>query len=180
MKKIGLILISLGFLAGAYLSVADPVTVSWTYWGLAVAAGFVGVALVRVEARTHARSDTRAAENIALIEQSLDNLVAKVTALNAEKEHLNPYDVGPIIDERLLDDLDTFVGARETISHLFGLQAYAGVMAHFAGGERYLNRVWSASADGYVDEVNAYLGHALEQFIEAQRKLKALTAQAAA
>jgi hypothetical protein len=37
-------------------------------------------------------------------------------------------------------------------------------MSHFAGGERYLNRVWSASADGYIDEVNAYLTKAHEQF----------------
>jgi len=42
--------------------------------------------------------------------------------------------------------------------------SYADVMSHYAGGERYLNRVWSASADGYVDEVNTYLDRSLEQF----------------
>jgi hypothetical protein len=40
-------------------------------------------------------------------------------------------------------------------------------MSHFAAGERYLNRVWSASADGYIDEVNTYLDKAQEQFVEA-------------
>jgi len=34
-------------------------------------------------------------------------------------------------------------------------------------GERYINRVWSASTDGYVDEVRTYLKRATEQFSEA-------------
>ena len=57
--------------------------------------------------------------------------------------------------------------ARESMQHAFGIQAYADIMSAFAAGERYLNRVWSASADGYVDEVNAYLHKASEQFNEA-------------
>jgi hypothetical protein len=40
-------------------------------------------------------------------------------------------------------------------------------MSNFAAGERYINRVWSASTDGYVDEVILYLGRAREQFREA-------------
>lgn len=35
------------------------------------------------------------------------------------------------------------------------------------GGVAFINRVWSASTDGYVDEVNLYLGRALDQFPEA-------------
>jgi hypothetical protein len=46
-------------------------------------------------------------------------------------------------------------------------------MNHFAAGERYLNRVWSASVDGYVDECRAYIGHAREQFHVAWDKLAA-------
>jgi hypothetical protein len=51
--------------------------------------------------------------------------------------------------------------------HVFGMQNYADVMSNFAAGERYINRVWSASTDGYVDEVNMYIDRALEQFREA-------------
>lgn len=47
-------------------------------------------------------------------------------------------------------------------------------MSHYAGGERYLNRVWSASADGYVNEVKDYISHSLEQFTIARDKLVAL------
>lgn len=50
-------------------------------------------------------------------------------------------------------------------------------MTHYAGGERYLNRVWSASADGYVNEVKDYLERSLEQFQIAKEKLSAHTGE---
>jgi hypothetical protein len=56
----------------------------------------------------------------------------------------------------------------------YGLPGFAAVMGPYAGGERYLNRVWSASADGYVDEVEDYLGRALEQFHLASEALRSL------
>ena len=55
--------------------------------------------------------------------------------------------------------------------HLFGLQTYADIMSHFAAGERYINRVWSSSADGYDAEATTYLAKAMEQFADAQRQL---------
>ena len=44
-------------------------------------------------------------------------------------------------------------------------------MSAFAAGERYLNRVWSASADGYVDEAREYIERAREQFVDAKNRL---------
>ena len=75
------------------------------------------------------------------------------------------------IDTKLRPDLTRFVDARESMVHLFGLQTYADIMSHFAAGERYINRVWSSSADGYDDEATRYLGRAVEQFEDAQRQL---------
>ena len=49
-------------------------------------------------------------------------------------------------------------------------------MSRFAGGERYLNRVWSASADGYIDEVHAYLTKARDQLADARDYLYQLDA----
>jgi hypothetical protein len=57
--------------------------------------------------------------------------------------------------------------------HLFGLQTYADIMSNFATGERYINRVWTASADGYDGEAEQYLGKAAEQFRNAQSQLAA-------
>ncbi len=59
--------------------------------------------------------------------------------------------------------------------HLFGLQAYADIMSSFAAGERYINRVWSASADGYDEEAATYLQKAERQFADAQRQLQEAT-----
>jgi hypothetical protein len=58
--------------------------------------------------------------------------------------------------------------ARESMKNLFGLQAYADAMGAFAAGERYINRVWSASTDGYVDEAHNYLDRSTQQFREAR------------
>jgi len=73
------------------------------------------------------------------------------------------------IDRRFRDDLFAFADARRSMIVLFGLQAYADIMSAFAAGERYLNRVWSASTDGYVDEVLQTIDRAHEQFVEARR-----------
>ena len=68
------------------------------------------------------------------------------------------------IDRLLREDLNNFANARESMKHIFGLRNYADVMSAFAAGERYIKRVWSASTDGYVDEVRSYLECATQQF----------------
>ena len=62
-----------------------------------------------------------------------------------------------------------FADARESMIPAFGLASYAEVMTRFAGGERLVNRAWSASADGYLDEVVACLRDALGQLDDAKR-----------
>ncbi len=86
----------------------------------------------------------------------------------------DPYQVRHLIDDLFMEDLDLFVQSRERIAHRFGLQAYANVMSHFATGERYLNRSWSASTDGYIEEVHTYIGRAREQFQQALELLRGL------
>ena len=62
----------------------------------------------------------------------------------------------------------------ECIAHSYGLAAYADVMSCFAAGERYLNRAWCASADGYIDEIHQYIDKAREQFASSLDKVLAL------
>jgi hypothetical protein len=52
------------------------------------------------------------------------------------------------------------------------MQTYANVMSDFAAGERYVNRVWSASADGYNAEARQYLDKAAAQFRVARQQLE--------
>ena len=47
-------------------------------------------------------------------------------------------------------------------------------MNYFASAERYLNRVWSASADGYIDEAIEYMKRSEQQFEEALDALRGL------
>jgi hypothetical protein len=174
MKNIGLILISLGFLAGAYLSALDARTVNWTYMGIALLVGLLGVVLVQISKKSLSQDKEILESNISIIEKSIENIVNNLGRLNAAKDQIHTYDMCHKLDELLIDDLNHFVEARQTIGHRYSLSAYADVMNHFAGGERYVNRVWSASADGYIDEVNEYLQKALDQFTEAQSKLEEL------
>ena len=64
------------------------------------------------------------------------------------------------------------VDARKSLSLIYNLQTYADIMSAFAAGERYINRVWSASADGYIDEIMEYLERAFEQFRDAGQQLQ--------
>ncbi len=120
--------------------------------------------MVRRAAHHEATDEVRLTTNIQVLESSLDRIVASAAQLNAEKEAIDVYDLRHRIDERFLDDLVGFVDARESIAHSYGLQAYAEVMNRFAAGERYLNRVWSASTDGYIEEAHRYIERATRQF----------------
>jgi hypothetical protein len=163
-KKIGLTLITLSFLAASYISVLDATAVDWQTFIPAIVVGVAGIVMVQLARRARAGETERIASNLSVIEESLQNVVRLVADLDARKHDIHTYDMRHQIDDLLLDDLDRFVNSRESITHAYGLQAYADVMSHYAGGERYLNRVWSASADGYIDEVNAYITKAHEQF----------------
>jgi len=173
MKKVGLTIITLSFLASAYLSVLDPEEVDWTRMGLILGIGVLGVVIVQLEKRRAAQHDETISENISVIQSSLENIIAGTSDLDNRKESIDTYDMCHLIDETLIEDLNRFADARETIGHAYGLQSYADVMSHFAAGERYLNRVWSASADGYIDEVQAYITRARQQFEEARSALQA-------
>lgn len=165
-------MITLGFLAGALVAVVDKEEVRWNYLAGALVAGIAGIVLVRVGHRHQSRSEGKLAANIQSIESSLGRIVENIGHLNAQKQSINPYDVRHRIDELFAEDIITFVEARESIGHVYGLSSYADIMSYFASGERYLNRVWSASADGYIDEVATYLEKAQQQFSEALGKVQ--------
>ena len=178
MKKLGYLMITLGFLAGALTAVVDEEQIRWDHFALALIVGVAGVALVRTSDKMESQHEGKLASNMQAVETSLDRIVKNMTGLNAEKASINTYDVRHRIDELFTDDLNTFVEARQSIAHTHSLNDYADVMTSFAAGERYLNRVWSASVDGYIDEVNAYLDKALEQFVDTHHKVCRLKANA--
>ncbi len=177
MKTLAILLIAASFLAGAFLASLDPKSVDWNWMIPVLLVGAIGLALHRRSVHLESRAGDKLSGNISTLKRSLDNIVDKLQPLHAEKAELPVYEARFEIDRLFREDLNAFANARESMVHVFGIQNYADVMSNFAAGERYLNRVWSASTDGYIDEVNAYLTRALDQFVEAREHFDELHRQ---
>lgn len=176
MKMIGYFLIAAGFLGGSYLTVLDAEEVRAAPFVITLMTGVLGVVLARVATHQAARQEGVLTTNLGAVSEALDRLVAEIGRLNDQRDEIDVYDLRHHIDDELLEHLDDFVEARESIAHTYGLEAYATVMSHFAAAERYLNRVWSCSTDGYIDEAHTYLEKARDQMGEARREYSALGA----
>jgi hypothetical protein len=178
MHALGLILIAVGFTAGSLVAVLDPEGIDWLVFVPCLVVGAAGVALVQIAMRRVATDVTRIAANFEALDSRLRTIVAQIRALDETKDSLDIYAVPDRIDEAFPADILAFVEARESILHAWGAEAYAEVMTHFAAAERYLNRVWSCSADGWIDEAHEYIGRAREQFEEALARFEARAAKA--
>ena len=177
MKTIALLMVFGTFLAGAFITVLDPREVNWTWMVPVLLVGTVGLWLSRRAEYKAARAGNKLAGNIDLLGRNLSNIHARLSLICQNKDELPTYEARFEIDRLFRDELNEFADARESMIHVFGMQNYADVMSNFAAGERYINRIWSASTDGYVDEVNLYLDKALAQFTEALEHFNGLKAE---
>ncbi len=169
MKGFGYFLIVVGFLVGAFSTALDVENVNWTMFVVAAVGAVAGLIMVKRAASAHARSDSVLEVNRNELRESIQNIVRDIEGLSyGDDEGVKLRDD---IDLKLRTDLRRFADARESMVHLFGLQAYADIMSSFAAGERYINRVWSSSADGYGAEATTYLQKAAKQFADAQSLL---------
>ena len=176
MKAIGFFLLTAGFLVGAFATALDVESVNWTLFGGAAAGAAVGLTLIKRAAAAHATSEAVLELNRSELRESIDNIVRDLGEIVGDAS-AKGASLREAIDLRLRTDLRRFADARESMVHLFGLQTYADIMSHFAAGERYINRVWSASADGYEEEAETYLEKASRQFAVAQEQLLAAAAR---
>ncbi len=164
------LIIVASFLGGAFLASLDETAVNWTFFIPVLIAGVAGIFMLKSGERAAAQDDSLLATDRNALEQSLNNILANLAELDGRKDKVPTYEMRFEIDRIFRDDLARFADARESMKHLFGLMAYADIMSSFAAGERYLNRVWSASTDGYVDEVLLYVGKAHNQFQHAREE----------
>ncbi|MCF7955539.1 MAG: hypothetical protein K9M75_07040 [Phycisphaerae bacterium] len=164
MKIIGYLLISLGFLVAALYAVTDKELVVWKYFIPALAVGIVGVVLVRIYEHAHHTSEDKITGRMTDIETSIASIANKISSLCAGIDSMDTYHVRNEIDELFTTDIIKFVDARQAIAQVYGLQEYADAMSYFASAERAINRAWSASTDGYANEVSASLQKANEYF----------------
>ena len=176
MRHFGYLLITIGFLGGSYEVVKQVETVNTASFLLWLTIGIVGVIVAQRARKAEATDAEVITTNVRAIEESLGVLAVEARRLDDDKSDLNVYDLRHRIDETFMADLQKFVDARESIAHSYGLKAYAEVMNRFAAGERALNRVWSASTDGYIDETSAYIEKAAIHFEDALETFKVIKA----
>lgn len=164
MKINGYILIIFGFLMASLTAVVVEESVVWTFFVPAMAIGIIGVVIVRVYNHRHHTCEDKITGRLADIETSIASIAANISLLCGETASMDPYHVRNKIDELFTEDIIKFVDARQAIAQVYGLQEYADAMSYFASAERAINRAWSASTDGYVNEVNTSLQKAGEYF----------------
>ncbi len=163
-------MIAAGFLGAAYATSLHAQQVDWTLFAISAFISAAGVIIAKRLDSVDARSESVLNTNRAELNDSIANIVTRLDdTADASGEQLRDW-----IDEQLRPDLRRFADARESMVHLYGLQTYADIMSNFATGERYINRVWSASADGYESEAKTYLEKAAGQFAEAQSQLSSV------
>ncbi len=165
MRPLGHTLLWAGFLAAAFSSVYRLeqsgerwATIPWIWYGVSMAVGILGIVLLR-KAQDHDHADEAKTDaEFSVVKESLALLTSAVDGLC--KLESNPSEVLHRIDNQCAEPFANFVEARQALVKRFGLTVYADVMTEFAAAERYVNRSWSAAADGYVDEIVASLGRA--------------------
>ena len=119
-----------------------------------------GRILLRIGKSQAAQESERVTGEYSALRRSLDELLLRVGELRGTSSALLPREIVAFIDNRCAEPFSDFAEARNALVQRFGLEAFANVMTQFASGERFVNRAWSAAADGYIDEVHASLERA--------------------
>ena len=173
MKIAGYLLLIAGFLGAAFSTALDTKMTDWSLFIPAAVGAIVGVLILKRLSRGEARSEHVLTANRTELKESLSNIIRDLEGINSASGRLSALELRNEIDDKLRNDLRRFADARESLIHLYGLQAYADIMSDFAAGERYVNRVWSAAADDYDAEAWTYVARALDRFREATGRLEA-------
>ncbi|MBM3999372.1 MAG: hypothetical protein FJ297_07520 [Planctomycetes bacterium] len=171
MRVFGQILLWIGFFVAAFAAVAREenrdnkwASIPWPVYAGGLAVGIAGVAVLRSSRASRAAGSAADDGRWESIQSGSADLVRRMAVLFAARHAIDVYEVRTFIDDELAEPLARFANARQAIADRFGLADYARLMTEFASGERAVNRAWSASADGYIDEVWMSLGTARERF----------------
>ena len=173
MKMLGSILVALGFLAGTFVAVAEVSSVNWTHYGICAVTMIVGMVNLGLGRKDEAdQAGEKHTQDMETLKRSLRTLLGKVRGFESDTSDESQLKMYTRIDAELMEDIHDFVEARESMIPRLGMQNYANIMSPFASGERLLNRAWSASADGYVDEVRDCVTGARVELEKAQELLE--------
>ena len=179
-RTLGHVLLWIGFVTAAFFSVSQLEqpgdkwsTIPWWAYTASMAIGIAGIVLLRKTTR-EADSDVEKTEaQYAVVLSSLKEVSAIVARLADQTTQHVPSEVLHAIDNECAEPLADFAESRQAMAKRFGMELYANVMTEFASAERYVNRSWSAAADGYVDEVATSLTRAKLHLVNAQDLISA-------
>jgi hypothetical protein len=146
-------------------------TVNWTIYLPALFVGMVGVVLLHRTRQVAVDSETIRTSGLDPVRQALDRLLSEVGRLKQELPAMTPEAVVAFIDERCSEHCNHFADQRELLKTAFGLVGFGEIMSEFASGERFLNRTWSAAADGYMEEADRSIQTSFAFFQAAQTHL---------
>ena len=146
-------------------------TISWPSYAAALSVALVGVVILRVTKRSMGAVSETGTGAIDELVSILKRLHKTLSEWNVTATKVPVYDFHGMIDQQLAEDLGRFAELREALIGEFGLDCYAQIMTEFALAERTINRTWSASADGYADEVQICLTRAVAHLSAARQRL---------
>jgi len=168
--KIGQYCLYIGTIGGAISGARIPP--NWTVFTLFFIVLVVGIVLKKVGKKGVSVEAKHSV--VKVVEESLRAIVTKIENLNKDKSNLTNESLHEKINEIVTNEVFNFSENRHSITETYGINGYNKVMGAFAIGERYINRVWSATTDGYLEEALIYLDRAVPEFKEAQRVLNDL------
>ena len=128
-------------------------TVPWLWYGLSAIVGIFGVVILRSTAKSAEQEQGKISADFETVTVSLDKLIKGVNELHVNLDKKSPREIVQFIDDQLAETFSDFAEARNSLIQKFGLQPYAEIMTQFSSAERFINRSWSAAADGYLNEV---------------------------
>jgi hypothetical protein len=147
------------------------------HWGLTIVsftALISGLVLRFVSIRQDRAQTERHESSLAELRALLEGLIAGLDEIRSELERAPGIDFiaanHDVYQQRLTALLTgpvaTIIQNRHALANVHGMWAYSTVMAPFAQAERYLNRAWSTSTDGYYDDMRESLRHAAAALAE--------------
>lgn len=133
-------------------------------------AGIAGVALWRGDLarsrRAHAAEEPSSGRGnpVALLRELID----PAHRLQSDLESMDVDELLARVEQLLEQFVLPFAESRQRIINRFGMTTGAEILVTMAYGERMLNRVWSAAADGHLPEARACVPEAVHAIDEAQ------------
>ncbi len=152
-------------------------TIPWITYSLGVGLGVVGIGMIRYSRIRRGEERLARTDSLPDLRRRMGELVSGLTALNDNVASWRPEQILAFIDRECSMSFNEFADHRLALSDHFGVKVYAQIMTEVASAERFVNRAWSAAADGYVDEVatsvkraHAHLQLAAQQFAEVDQR----------